>query len=394
MTADRGTVLVVDDDKMNRMMLGHNLAQEGYRAAMAEDGKQALEMLGSEPFDVVLLDVVMPGMDGFEVLKHIKDDAELRHVPVIMISGLDDLEGVVRCIEMGAEDFLPKPFDPVLLRARINAGLAKKRLHELEREYHAAVERHATELENLNAELSSRVEEQVSQLERLGRLRRFLSPQLAELIVSSGDDETLLNAHRRQISVLFCDLRGFTAFSETTAPEEVMRVLGQFHTMFGPLVRRFEATVGFFAGDGVMVFFNDPMPCSDPAAKAVQLAAALREEIAELLAGWLKQEYDLDFGIGITLGYATLGQVGFEGRYDYTPIGPVVNLASRLCDLARGAGDILLDQLAYSAVEDLVDVEPLGTFPLKGFSRPRSVYRLLSLHRPESEGLPGVGGQT
>ena len=381
MTEGAARVLVVDDDKLNRMMLSQGLQQAGHQAVTADDGEQALERLQAEPFDLVLLDVLMPGMDGFEVLSFIKGHPDLRHLPVIMISGLEDMEAVARGIELGAEDFLPKPFDPLLLQARINAGLAKKRFHELEWEYHHAVERHASELETLNSELNNRVEEQVSQLERLGRLRRFLSPQLAEVIISSGDD-TLLQPHRRQIAVLFCDLRGFTAFSETSAPEEVMSVLGQFHAVFGPLVTRFEATVGHFAGDGIMVFFNDPIPCPDPATRAVGLAAALRDEMTDLLARWAKQDYDLDFGVGITLGYATLGQVGFEGRYDYTPIGPVVNLASRLCDLARGGGDILLDQVAYAAVEDAVDVEPLGHFPLKGFSRPRSVYRVLTL-RPQ-----------
>lgn len=385
MTATQGAVLVVDDDRMNRMMLCHTLAQQGYRAATAEDGKQALEMLEAERFDAVLLDVVMPGMDGFQVLEYMKRHHQLRHVPVMMISGLDDMEGVIRCIEMGAEDFLPKPVDPVLLRARINAGVAKKRLHDLEEEHQATVLQHAAELEELTRQLNSRVEQQVAQLDRLGRLRRFLSPPLVELIVSSGD-ESLLEAHRCQIAVLFCDLRGFTAFSETSAPEEVMGVLSAFHAVFGSLVHRFEATVGFFAGDGIMVFFNDPIPCPDPAVRAVRMAAALREEMGDLLARWRKQDYDLDVGIGIALGYATLGQTGFEGRYDYTAVGPVVNLASRLCDQARGGGDILLDQIAYNAVETLVEVEPLGQFTLKGFSRPRSAYRFLSLRQPDYAG--------
>jgi adenylate cyclase len=302
---------------------------------------------------------------------------------VIMVSAVDDMAGVVRGIEMGAEDYLPKPVNPVLLRARINACLTRKRLHDLEIEYHQTVQRQAAELEELNRELSSRVQEQVEQLERLSRLRRFLSPQLAELVVSSGD-ETLLEGHRRQIAVMFCDLRGFTAFSETAAPEQVMGVLEEFHSTFGALVRRFEATVGFFAGDAIMVFFNDPIPCPDPAARAVRLACAVRSEMAGPLSGWQKLDYDLDFGIGIALGYATLGQMGFEGRYDYTAIGPVVNLAARLCDQARDGADVLIDQLAHAAVEDLVEAEPLGRFDLKGFARPRSAYRILGLRQPDT----------
>lgn len=389
MTGEIARVLVVDDDKVNRMMLSHALRQEGYEAVASGGGQEALELVEAEPFDVVLLDVLMPDMDGFEVLGSIKSNPRLRHLPVIMISGLEDTDGVVRCIELGAEDFLPKPFDPVLLRARMNAGLAKKRIHDLQIAYQESMKNHADELERLNAELNRRVEEQVTQLQRLSRLRRFLSPHLAEAIVSSGD-ESILEVHRRQIAVAFFDLRGFTGFSETSAPEEVMGVLDQFHAALGALVPRFEATVGYFAGDGIMVFFNDPLHCEDPALRAVQMAAALQEDIVALRADWRRtKDIDLRCGVGIALGYATLGQLGFEGRYDYSAIGPVVNLASRLCDQARGEdGDILLDQAAYNAVEGVVKVDPLGPVELKGFTRARSAYRLLALHAPDGAGGP------
>jgi class 3 adenylate cyclase/CheY-like chemotaxis protein len=391
MTTDRGVVMVVDDDRMTRTLLVHGLNRAGYDTVTAESGEQALALL-SEPhdadaklIDVVLLDVVMPGMDGFAVLERLKADPRTRFLPVIMVSAVDDVAGVVRGIEVGAEDYLTKPVDPVLLRARVNASLARKRLHDLEVEYHRTVTAHAADLEQINAELERRVQEQVGELERLGRLRRFLSPQLAELVVSSGD-ETILAVHRRQIAVLFCDLRGFTAFSETAAPEQVTAVLEEFHTTFGALARQFEATVGFFAGDAVMVFFNDPLPCSEPAARAVELACALRAAMTGPLRTWRRLDYELDFGIGIALGYATLGQMGFEGRYDYTAIGPVVNLASRLCDQARDGADVLIDQLAHAAVEDLVDVEPLGRFTLKGFTRPRAAYRVVGLRGPDADG--------
>jgi class 3 adenylate cyclase len=293
-------------------------------------------------------------------------------MPVIVISAMDDLDSAVRCIEMGAEDYLPKPFDAVLLRARLNACLTRKRLYD-------TVQQQADELESLNRDLAERVAAQVGQLERLGRLRRFLPSQLAELIVSSGHED-FLEPHRRKIAVLFCDLRGFTAFSETADPEEVMAVLEEFHGLFGLMVRRYEATVGGFGGDSVMVFFNDPVPCDNAAAQAVCLAVDLRHEMAELCDRWRKRDIELDFGVGIALGYASLGQVGFEGRYDYTPIGPVVNLAARLCDHARThPGTILLDQLAFAALEELVDVEPIGPLALKGFTRTRSVYRVVGL---------------
>jgi len=365
-------VLVVDDDPMGRRLLCALLEREGFRPDSAGDGEEALRMLTEQPYDVLLLDIVMPGIDGFEVLRRIKEDASLRAISVIVVSAIEDLESVVRCIEMGAEDYLSKPFDAVLLRARLTACLNRKRLYD-------TVQRQAHALEALNRDLSERVDAQVGQLERLGRLRRFLSAQLAELIVSSGD-EGFLQPHRRHIAVLFCDLRGFTAFAEAAAPEDVMGVLREFHAAFGAIARRYEATVGSFGGDSVMVFFNDPIPCENAAAQAVRMAVDLRREMGELGVGWRRRDVDLDFGVGLASGYATLGQVGFEGRYDYTPIGPVVNLAARLCDKARGqAGTILLEQVAYAAVEDLVEVEPLGQATLKGFSRPRSVYRLIDL---------------
>jgi len=374
-----GRILIVDDDRMNRMLLSRTLERDGHTTASAESGEQALKMLGQAPYDVVLLDVVMPEMDGFEVLARVKGDPQTRHLPVIMISAVDDMAEIVQGIQNGAEDYLPKPFDAVLLSARIRASLARKRLHDLEMQYRAEIREHALTLEQLNRELTRRVQEQVDELNRLNRLRRFLSPQLAELVVSAGE-ESLLEPHRREISVLFCDLQGFTSFSEISAPEQVVSVLGEFHENFGALVRAFNATVGFFAGDGLMVFFNDPIPCPDPAARAMRMATALRTSMAGTLAGWRRREYDLDFRTGIAFGYATLGQMGFEGRNDYTAVGPVVNMAARLCDLGFGGGDILADQASYSAVEHLVHAEPLGLVNLKGFSRPRSVYRILEMH--------------
>jgi adenylate cyclase len=191
---------------------------------------------------------------------------------------------------------------------------------------------------------------------------------LAEVVVSSGD-EVLLRSHRRQIAVVFCDLRGFTTFAETAEPEEVMGVLREYHEAMGPLIFRFEGTVGHFAGDGLMVFFNDPLPCPDPAERAVRTALAMRECMGELSKAWQRRGHELGFGVGISLGYATLGQIDFEGRYDYGAIGTVVNLASRLCDEA-GAGQILVSRRVHDAVEDLIVAEPLPDLQLKGFAKP------------------------
>lgn len=208
------------------------------------------------------------------------------------------------------------------------------------------------------------MQEQVGELERIGRLKRFFSPQLAELVVSAGGEQ-LLQSHRRDISVVFCDLRGFTAFAETAEPEEVTHVLREYHTAMGQVIFRFEGTLERFAGDGLMVFFNDPLPCADHAVRAVRMAVAMRQEMETLIERWCKRGHQLAFGVGIAQGYATLGMIGFESRVDYAAVGPATNLASRLCDAAQG-GQILISQRILAAVEDLVQVEPLGELTLKG----------------------------
>jgi adenylate cyclase len=239
-----------------------------------------------------------------------------------------------------------------------------------------------TELAELNQTLEVRVSEQVDQLERVGRLRRYLSPQLADLIVSSGD-ESILASHRRRITVVFCDLRGFTAFAETEEPEEVMGVLGEYHAAMGDLIRTYEGTFGHFAGDGLMIFFNDPLPQPDHVERAMRMACAMRERAADLARGWRRDGYELDFGVGIAVGYATLGRIGFEGRYDYSVIGTVANLAARLCAEAAG-GQILIPARLHGMVESLVDAEPVGELALKGLHRPVVAFNITGLREDQS----------
>jgi adenylate cyclase len=344
--------LIVDDSAVNRMLLSRHLASIGIGAREAEDGKAALDSLhgGGDAVAVVLLDVMMPEMDGYETLAAIKSDEALRHLPVIMISGVDELDSVARCIEMGAADYLSKPFNPVILAARVRASLADKRLHDLEVEHAAA-----------QAALLQTIERQKSELSR------FLSPQVAAL-VSSPEGEALLAGHRREATAVFCDLRGFTAFSDTAAPEEVLGVLREYHAEMGALIVEYGGTLEHFAGDGMMVFFNDPVLQSDHAARAVHMAVAMRDRFAALDAGWSKLGYELGLGIGIASGYATLGRIGFEGRYDYGMVGTAVIVASRLSSAAE-AGQILLNPRAHAAVESLVATESVGELQLKGFSR-------------------------
>ncbi len=366
------TLLVVDDNEDNRYTLTRRLGREGFsNIATAANGREALELLQAKPIDLVLLDIMMPDMNGYEVLEHLKADPQLQHIPVIMISAVDEIESVIRCVELGAEDYLSKPFNPTLLRARVGATLERKKLHD-------QVRAQAADLAVWNQTLEQRVADQLTEIERMGRLKRFLSPQIADLVVSSGDGERILESHRRAVTVVFCDLRGFTSFAETAEPEEVMAVLRAYHDVLGPLIYKHEGTLERFAGDGLNVLFNDPLPCSDPSVRAVRMAIEMRDAVADLAVQWRKLGHDLGFGMGIAHGYATLGRIGFEGRYDYSAIGTVVNLAARLCAEARG-GQILVDGKVQMAVETLTDIEPLGELVLKGMQRPVSAFNILGM---------------
>jgi class 3 adenylate cyclase len=306
---------------------------------------------------------MMPEMDGYETLAAIKSDESLRQLPVIMISGVDELESVARCIELGAADYLSKPFDPVILAARVRASLADKRLRDLEAAHAAA-----------QAELLQTIERQKAELSR------FLSPQVAAL-VSTPEGEQLLAGHRRQATAVFSDLRGFTAFSDSAEPEEVLGVLREYHAAMGELIVEHGGTLEHFAGDGMMVFFNDPVLQEDHVERAVRMAMAMRERFAILAAGWSKLGFELGLGIGIATGYATLGRIGFEGRYDYGMVGTAVIVASRLSSAAE-ADQILLNPRTHAAVEALVVAEPVGELQLKGFARPIPAVNVVGYKSP------------
>jgi adenylate cyclase len=366
---DNARILVVDDVPENLRLLEAVLAPRGYEVVSATDGRAALELVESANPDLVLLDVVMPQMDGYAVCRRLREREETAVLPVIMITSSTGPEKT-QAIEAGADDFIQKPFNHHELLTRVRSLLRIKR-------YHDTIKAQATELLELNRTLEERVRTQVEELERLRRLRRFLSPQLANAIVSSSD-ESILSSHRRQVAMFFADLRGWTSFVDAVEPEELMRVLGEFHDAIGGLVKRFDATVGFLEGDGVQLFFNDPIEVPDAALQAVRLGCALREEMAELTPRWRKRGYDLGLGAGIALGYATCGEVGFEGRSDYAAIGAVTNLASRLADEAA-AGQILIAQRLYAEVEEDVEVEPVGEFTLRGFQRPVTAFNVVAV---------------
>ncbi len=368
-------ILVVDDVPENVRLLEAVLASRGYDVLTATNGLAALEIVASEQPDLILLDVMMPGLDGYAVCRQLRADDDTAVLPVIMVTSSVG-EEKRRAIEAGADDFIPKPFNHEELLTRVRSLLRIKR-------YHDTIKAQAVELAELNRTLEERVQEQVGELGRLRRLRRFLSPQLADALVSFGD-EKILASHRTQVAMFFADLRGWTAFVDTAEPEELMRVLREFHDAIGRLVKRFDATVGFLEGDGVQLFFNDPIPIPDAPLRAVRLGCALREEMAELTPLWQKRGYALDFGAGIALGYATCGEVGFEGRSDYAAIGAVTNLASRLADEAEG-GQILIAQRLYAEVEDAVEVEPAGEFTLKGFQLPVMAFNALAVRESATE---------
>jgi class 3 adenylate cyclase len=363
------TILVVDDLPQNVRLLEAVLAPRGYTVVAAMSGREALERVAADPPDLVLLDIVMPEMDGYEVCRTLREDPATSFLPIVMITASGEQEKVV-AIESGADDFIAKPFDHAELLARVGSLLRIKR-------YHDTIERQTAELAAWNRQLEQRVQEQVDALDRMGRLRRFLSPQLAELVMSSGD-ESFLKSHRREITVVFCDLRGFTAFAETVEPEDLMLVLNQYHEALGDLVHRFEGTLERFAGDGLMVIFNDPLPCPDGPQRAVRMAVAMRGRVTQLVEQWSRQGHELDFGVGIAQGHATLGQIGFEGRSDYTAIGSVTNLAARLCG-AAAPRQILISQRVYTAAEDIVVADSVGELELRGFSRPARAYNVVGL---------------
>jgi adenylate cyclase len=231
------------------------------------------------------------------------------------------------------------------------------------------------QIAKLNQQLEQRVADQVGEIERMGRLRRFLPPQVADLIVASGT-ETQLESHRREITALFCDLRGFTGFSEASAPEDVMALLRDYHAATGEIIIKYSGTLERYAGDGVMVVFNDPVPVDNPALRAVLMALETREAMGALMEKWRQLGHDVGFGIGIAHGFATLGTIGFEGRFDYAAIGTVSNVASRLCDEAK-PGQILISPRVFTAVKEAVTVEPVGEFTLKGIGRPLAAYNVL-----------------
>ena len=366
-------ILVVDHDPVNARLLTKRLAGQGYEVVTADDGDAAIAAAHELTPDLIVLDARVGGRDGRAVCRTLKADFTLPFIPVIMLTSMGDLRDVVAGLDAGADDYLAGSIEHAALEARVRSMLRIKVLHD-------TVEAQARELSEWNATLERRVQEQVAELERVGRLKRFFSPQLAERIVAGGTEDPL-PSHRRDISVVFLDLRGFTAFAEVSEPEEITAVLRAFHRVVGTVVLAYEGTLERFTGDGLMVFFNDPIVVPNPEERAVRMALAGRDQTRVLAAGWRRRGWDLDFAGGIASGYATLGAIGFDGRWDYAAIGTVTNLAARLCAEAP-LGEVLASQRIVAAVDELIVPEPLEPLTLKGFRRPVPAYRVVALRAP------------
>ena len=377
------SIVVVEDDDHIAELLELYLTQASFRVFRAATGEDGLGLVAARSPDLVVLDIGLPGLSGYDVCRAIRANPQSGILPVVMVTALDASERIAG-LEAGADDFLTKPINQPELIARVKSLLRIKSLYD-------EVQRQRTELEDWNRTLEQRVEQGVAQVERLSRMKRFFSPQIAELILGGGTDDPL-RSHRSEITVVFLDLRGYTAFTEASDPEEVMSVLREYHREMGRLIMVYEGTVERFAGDSIMVFFNDPLPVTNPAQKAVHMALAMHAEFARLAGDWVKRGYNLDFGIGIAQGYATLGAIGFEGRLDYGAIGLVCSLAARLCAQAKG-GQTLVSRRVLATIEHLVQAQSVGELTLKGFQRPVPAFNVVGwAETPRSTTASASGG--
>jgi adenylate cyclase len=371
---ERPLILIVDDAPDNVEIVRARLKSQGYDIITAADGLEAIEQVSTHLPDLVLLDVMMPRLGGIDTIRRLRADTALPFIPVVMLTAQSDKSQVVAALDAGADEYLTKPFDASTLLARVRAMLRMKTLHDQVRDQ-------AAQLAQWNQTLEQRVTEQLAELKHLEWLKRFLAPQIAEMVITSGDE--ILRSHRGDVVVVFCDLRGFTAFSEVAEPEEQIAMLAEYHAILGALINSYQGTLIHIVGDGVMVVFNDPIPCSDPCLRAVRMAIEMRSQIDAMMAKWRARGYDLSFGIGLTQGYATLGLIGFESRSMYTALGTVTNLASRLCAEATD-GQIFVDSKARILLGTHIDAADVGDLTLKGLRRPVHVFDVL--------GLTGTGG--
>ena len=363
-------ILVADDNPANVEILEARLRSQGYDVITARDGEEAAAVARRDLPDLILLDVMIPKQDGFAVCRDLKGDPSLPFMPIILVTARSDQRDIIAGLDSGGDEYVTKPVDQAALIARVRSLLRIKELHDL-------VTEQSRQLSEWNSLLEQRVASQVAEIEKIGKLRRFMPPQVAKLVMSRGED-VLLESHRREVAVVFCDLRGFTAFSETAEPEEMIGTVREYHAALGEIVFRHEGTIERFLGDGLMILFNDPVPCPDPAWCAARMAMEMQQRMSALSERWRKLGHELGFGIGIAFGFATLGVIGFGGRFDYTAMGTVANLAARLCNEAR-SGQTLISQRIAGLLDDRIVADPVGPFSLKGISRPVTAHSLRAI---------------
>ncbi|MGA1641133.1 MAG: response regulator, partial [Steroidobacteraceae bacterium] len=341
------------------------LLRDEYKVKLANSGDKALKAVqGDSPPDLILLDIMMPGMSGYEVCAALKADPKTRAIPVIFLTAMTAPEDEQKGLELGAVDYVTKPISPSLFLARVRN--------------HLAMRAQAQELERWAHELAARVASGVAEVERLNRLRRFFSPAVADLLLTAAGDDPLA-PRKREIVVVFLDLRGYTAFTEAQGPDVVIQVLGEFHAAMGELIMAAGGTLERFAGDGLMIFFNDPIEIADPDGTAVTMALQMQRRFRDLQAMWQQRGYTLAMGIGMARGVATIGAIGYEGRRDYGAIGSVTNLAARLCGEAQGGQILVSANIAERAAGDFW-FNTLPPVTLKGFPQPVAI--------AEAEGTP------
>jgi adenylate cyclase len=368
----RASVLVVDDDAVNRMVLQRSLEQEGHAVRVAPDGRAALEVLRRDPFDIVLLDVLMPEMDGFELLELLQADERLRQVPVIMISALEDMESVVRSLEMGAEDYLPKPFDPALLRARINGCLAKKRLRDLERRYLEERQRRTRDL-----------------------FARFVPEAVVDEVLEGADENLRLGGERRTATVMFSDLRAFTSFAEARSPELVIEVLNRYFSAMSEVILGQSGTLIAFLGDGIMATFGAPIEQVDHADRALGAAREMTGDALTSFNRWLEGQGIGDgfrMGVGLNSGEIMAGNVGSERRLEYTVIGDTTNTASRLEAMTKETPYMVLltDATRAMLTREVPDLVEVDTREVRGRRAPVRLWSIGTAAAQASERRPAA----
>jgi len=352
-------ILVVDDQRTNAEMVSGLLRNLGYDVELALSGADALDIVRTKGPDLVISDILMPGIDGYELCRQLRANPATALLPVILVTSAEAQSERVKGVEVGADDFLAKPVNWHELFGRVKRLLHVKALQD--------------EIKQLNAQLEQRVREQVAQLERLSRMKRFFSRAVAEAIVAGGEE--LLEPHRREITAVFLDLRGFTAFTDRADPDEVVELLRAYHATLGRTVDEFGGTLEHFAGDGVMIFFNDPIEVENPAERAIRMALALQRAFNPIAEAWAKLGHDVGLGVGIAQGDTTLGVIGFEQRWEYAAIGNVPNLAARLCGSAH-AGEIIVDLQTEQDIVHIAETEFVGALSLRGFQQPVPAFRL------------------